>query len=161
MQRLSHFAFCLTVFFAWMVTSSAQARTVTLDEVLQSSLDNFPVIRAALSDIEAARGELLRTKGPFDLTLNNTLSARIRGFFSGDFHDTELTKRFQDFNARVSLGYRQSDGDFPIYEDILFTNEDGEVSLTVALSLLRNRDIDQDRFNILPGELGVDQSRLR
>ena len=131
---------------------------VSLDQVLKSSAKNFPEIQIALARIEERRGGIQEAKGAFDAQLNNTTYNRFRGFFTGDFNDTQIVKPFQDFNAEVAVGYRISDGDFPIYQDYFFTNERGEASLKIALSLLRDRDIDPDRFKLTQSQLELNEA---
>lgn len=154
------FACVIALAFLPSTGHAEKVNTLELEDVLQSSIMHFPQIHAALNDVESARGALLGARGPFDLTLNSTVSSRFRGFYSGDYFDTEVTKRFTDYNAEVAVGYRRSDGDFPIYQDYFFTNDGGEASLRVAFSLLRDRDINADVFKIFENEIGLNQSLL-
>ena len=138
----------------------AQGPALELDEVLASSLRHFPQILAAVEKTQAQAGKLLASEGAFDLQLENTTYTRALGYYDGKTVDSKLVKPLPAFNAKVYGGYRISDGEFPIYEDELFTNGGGEFKLGAVFSLLRDRDIDERRFALRDNTLALAQTEL-
>lgn len=135
----------------------AQAE-LTLDDVLASSMQHFPKIKEAQSKQEARIGAVTQALGQFDASLDNDTAIRTSGFYSGDMTSTRVVKPLQDFNARVSGGYRISDGTFPIYNDYFETRDRGEFNLELFFSLLRDRSIDERRFRLWNSELDLTQA---
>lgn len=140
--------------------SIAISQTIELEDVLKSSALNFPKIQEALAKIDETEGKITASLGAFDSTVEGSYYRRMSGFYSGRIQDTKIVKPFQNFNAKASIGYRRSDGTFPIYEDYFFTNDDGELNAKLSLSLLRNRDIDPRRFKLFQNKIELDQSKL-
>jgi len=120
---------------------------LALETVLAASARHFPRILESYAEREAAEGRAVAADGAFDLVLASEGRARASGFWSGRVLDNKVSKPFAPFGAQVFGNYRLADGTFPIYEDINFTNRIGEFKVGVILSLLRDRDIDQRRFN--------------
>ncbi len=136
------------------------APTLMLEDVLGSSLRHYPQILESKAAIDAQKGAVTASQGIFDLELNNDSYARPSGFYNGRITDTRLEKRLEGTNTRVYGGYRVAEGDFPIYEDKLFTNDGGEFSLGAMFSLLRNRAIDEERFSLMNNELQLNAAEL-
>ena len=137
----------------------AHADTPSLRDVLLSSGKHFPAISQAKAKRDAAEGEVQEALGAFDFTLNNDTTTRTSGFYDGKQTSSKFVKPLQDFNAKLSAGYRVSDGTFPIYEDYNFTNNGGEFNLEVFLSLLRDRDIDDDRLALWNSRLNAKKAQ--
>ena len=136
------------------------APPLLLDDVLRSSLDNFPQILAATDKMRAQAGNVLAKEGAFDLQLESNSYARATGFYDGTVIDSKIVKPLRALNAKVYGGYRVSDGTFPIYEDKYFTNDGGEFKVGAIFSLLRDRDIDERRFALRDSTLALAQTRL-
>ncbi len=149
----------LTIILVLMAQTSVAAE-LTLNAVLDSAKLHTPLIAEANANVRLADAEARAATGVFDLTLLQDNYARLSGFWDGKISNTQVSQRFADFNGRVYAGYRVSTGDFPIYEDILFTNSGGEAKLGVVFSLLQNRDFDQDRFAVLNGRLEKNRAEL-
>lgn len=129
------------------VAEVAQATTVLLPEaVLAASAQHHPQIEAAIARRQQAAGDALAAQGEFDTTISSTGRARLSGFWDGRFSDTQVSRQLRGYGAQVYGNYRLSGGSFPIYEDIAFTNEFGELKAGVLVSLLRDRTIDGRRF---------------
>ncbi|MBY0407059.1 MAG: TolC family protein, partial [Rickettsiales bacterium] len=92
--------------------------------------------------------------------LNQKAISRVSGFYSGDYADTQVTRRLSSSATRIYGGYRASDGDFPVYEDENVTLNRGEFNAGVALSLWRNRIIDEERFTFTDAELELKQKSI-
>jgi len=129
-------------------------------DVLESSATRFPDILESLAREAAARGDQLAAEGAFDLVFNADGFDRVSGFWTGGVVNTELQQNLRPFGAQVYGGYRVSDGTFPIYEDINFTNTGGEFKIGALFSLLRNRNIDKRRFKVEDARLASSQANL-
>jgi outer membrane protein TolC len=143
-----------------LLAGPAWSATLTLDDVLGSSLKHYPQILESRAGVQAQQGAVTAAQGIFDLELKNDSYARPEGFYDGRYTDTRIEKRFEGTNTRVYGGYRVSDGSFPIYEDKLFTNEGGEFALGAFFSLLRDRAIDEQRFTLMNSELQLNAAEL-
>jgi outer membrane protein TolC len=131
----------------WSCSSHANG-ALSPDEVLESARLHYPRILAAMQEQQVSRARIQEKEGAFDATLEQDVSSRLSGFYDGQQIDTRLVKPIPDFNSRVYGGYRISDGDFPIYEDRLITNDNGEILIGAELSLLRNSLIDDRRAEV-------------
>ncbi|AUX70585.1 transporter [Porphyrobacter sp. HT-58-2] len=130
------------------------------DEVLRSSALTFPAILEAFEREAAARSDQLSADGAFDLMLKGEYYDRLTGFYSGGFGKVEARQPLRPYGAEVFGSYRVSDGIFPTYENINYTNALGEAKVGALFSLLRNRDIDARRFAIEDTRLAASQARL-
>lgn len=149
--------FCAFLLF---FSAAVLSEELTLQEVLQSAQQHFPSIIAQQASREATAQQPDIAASAFDPVITNDSYARTTGSFDGRVTDTQLSKRIGVANARVYSGYRISRGDFPIYEDILFSNSGGETKVGVELSLLRDRTIDPERLALVTSELEVDSADL-
>ena len=125
-------------------------------ELLQRSAAHVPQILAAGADRRARAGAIQEAQGAFDTTISADSYSRVSGFYDGQLATTKISQPLEDYSAEVYGSYRLSRGSFPVYEDINFTNLGGELKLGVALSLLRDRDIDQRRFQRNDARLALD-----
>jgi outer membrane protein TolC len=130
------------------------------DAVLRSSALTFPSILEAFEREAAARSDQLSADGAFDLMLKGEYYDRLTGFYSGGFGKAEARQPLRPYGAEVFGSYRVSDGIFPTYENINYTNQLGEIKVGALFSLLRNRDIDARRFGIEDTRLAASQARL-
>lgn len=130
------------------------------DEVLRSSALTFPAILEAFEREAAARSDQLAADGAFDLMLKGEYYDRLTGFYSAGFAKGEARQPLRPYGAEVFGSYRVSDGTFPTYENINYTNALGEIKVGALFSLLRNRDIDSRRFAIEDTRLAATQAQL-
>ncbi len=140
--------------------SEAAAAPLLPEELLATSRERFPLILESLAQARAAAGSALAAQGAFDLVFSSDGFSRVTGFWDGSVVNTDVRRNVGAFGATVFGGYRISDGDFPIYEDINFTNTGGEVKVGALFSLLRDRDIDAQRFGVADARLAADQADL-
>ncbi|MEO1221080.1 MAG: TolC family protein, partial [Pseudomonadota bacterium] len=108
----------------------------------------------------AARSDQLAADGAFDLILEGEAYDRVTGTFSGGYAEVGARQPIAPLGAEVFGTYRLSDGTFPIYENIFNTNQLGEFKIGGLLSLLRDRRIDQRRFDVEDTRLASSQARL-
>jgi outer membrane protein, heavy metal efflux system len=145
---------------AWMVALAAlllapRARAeapLTLAEVLRSADDRYPLVIAALADLDAARGKLRAAEGGFDPSLkaSGTLAG---GGYPGQRVDVVVDQPTPLWGASVFAGYRLGLGTVPDYDGKLLTNQYGEVRGGLRVPLLRNGPIDKRRADIRRAEI--------
>ncbi len=140
--------------------NSQKTAELTLKEVVESAVKNYPQIFANQDKIRAAEANILAAKGVFDIRLKQDYTDRSRGFYDGKTYDTEIEKNLGTFGSKVYGGYRKSYGSFPSYEGGSITNNRGEFRVGTKFSLLKNRDIDQNRLSVILGNLGVEEAKI-
>lgn len=129
---------------------AAQAsRALTVTDLIAAIKIYHPVIQSAKARREQTDTEQQRAQGAFDLRLNQTTRSRVAGFYDGQYLDQSVTKPLAFSGVDVTAGYRYSNGDFPVYEDELFTQSAGEASLGIKVPLLRDRNIDARRMGLM------------
>lgn len=159
--RLACLAAMLAAAAQWFAAEAQPARDPLLpDEVLAASIERFPQILEGLARLRAAEGATLSAEGAFDLVFDADARSRVTGFWDGSYLKTEARQAFRNYGATLYGGYRLSDGNFPIYEDINFTNSGGEFKIGAIFSLLRDRTIDLRRFGVTDARLGERQAEL-
>ena len=127
---------------------TAREAPLRLDEVLASSANWAPQIVEALARVRAADARQLTAAGAFDLVFSAEGQARPIGYYDGTVAEAKLSAPLLSNGGQVYAGYRLSDGRFPIYEDRSYTNRAGEVKVGVIFALLRDRHIDERRFQL-------------
>ncbi len=157
LTRYSLFIAC----FAWLEVSAQvddeframAVEPTTLNAVLRSSARHFPSVQAAQAAIAEREGNLLAAEGVFDPRVDGGLYSRLGGYYDGTAADVGFYQSMPFMGAEVFADYSVSGGDFPIYEDQLVTTDFGQARVGVALSLLRDREIDDRRFAVSKAEL--------
>ncbi|MFK8031118.1 MAG: TolC family protein [Gammaproteobacteria bacterium] len=135
-------------------------RALTTEELLASSEKHFPLILQSLAKQRAAKATVQEAAGAFDLVFESEGFGRLSGFYDGRAISGTVKQPLRKYGASLYGGYKLSEGDFPIYEDINFTNTGGTFKIGVLFSLLRDRDIDKPRFDVTDAELGFRAASL-
>jgi outer membrane protein TolC len=141
-------------------TRATASTSTSLADVIRSTEQFYPSIQAARARIQETQGELLSANGAFDPRIDGAVSSRLSGFYNGTSGNTGLYQSLPFMGAEVFTEYSLSNGNFPVYEDELVTADAGEARLGFAVSLLRDREIDDERFEILKAELETDIAGL-
>lgn len=141
-------------------TRETANRRTSLADVILSTERFYPTIQAARARIEQTQGDLLSATGAFDPRIDGGLSSRLSGFYDGTSGSTGFYQSLPFLGAEVFSEYSLSGGNFSVYEDELVTANYGEARLGFAISLLRDRDIDDERFEVLKAELETDIAGL-
>ncbi|EED34512.1 outer membrane component of multidrug efflux pump [Luminiphilus syltensis NOR5-1B] len=139
---------------------TASDNYLRLEQVLDSAQQHFPKIMAALADRRAAEGDVTAALGAFDLVFDAEGFDRVDGFYDGQAIKGGAKQPLRPLGATVFSEYKLSNGEFPIYEDINYTNTGGTLAAGVLFSLLRDRDIDQRRFNEVDTRLALENADL-
>lgn len=136
--------------------SPAARPVLTLGEVLASSARFQPQILEAIAKVRSAEGKRLQAEGAFDTQVKAEGVGRLSGYYDGSYAGGTIERPIENFGGSYYGGYRISGGRFPIYEDERYTNVLGEIKAGAVLSLLRDRFIDDRRFNRGNAALDVD-----
>lgn len=164
LPRPNYIAASLLLFIS--CASNAQEFRVTAQEptlladVIKSTSEFYPTIQAAQARIREKQADSLAATGAFDPRIDGSVSSRLGGFYDGSVGGAGLYKNLPFLGAEVFTEYSISDGSFPVYEDQLITANTGEARIGLALSLIRDRDIDNERFAMLKAELETDIAGL-
>mgnify|MGYP001074909285 CR=1 FL=1 len=156
MRRLQKFLLAVTAGMACVI-ALAQDDPAPLgpQEVLESSLQHFPEILEAMARRRAASGSMTAAEGAFDLVFEAEGFGRATGFYDGTVMSGGVKQPLRTFGGNVYGGYSISRGDFPIYEDEYFTSLGGKLKAGVIFSLLRDRLIDERRYNLTDARLSA------
>ncbi len=131
---------------------------LSLDAVLRSVEDHFPLIAAADRDRDAADAELLAAEGAFDPQWRTRAAGGPVGYYNPLTLDSQVTQPTRLWGAQLFAGYRFGQGlsytGIPIYDGKVETNDYGEVRAGLTVPLLRNGPIDRARANIARAEHG-------
>src|SRR5690606_32448969 len=87
-------------------------------------------------------------------------SSRISGFYDGTVAKGGIKRNLGPLGTSVYADYRLSDGSLPLYEGANYTNDAGEIKVGALFSLLRDRDIDDRRFQQADATLAVRAAEL-
>lgn len=155
-SRLAHVLLSLVIVLGPTVSHGAVARTLTLDNVLVSVEEHYPLLAAASEERALADANLLSSQGAFDLRVGARSKLKPRGFYQtyegGAFAEQPTTL----WGAEFFGGYRIGAGNFAIWDGGQQTNDGGEFAAGVRLPLLRDRSIDKRRADMRKAEIGVD-----
>ncbi|WP_375188230.1 TolC family protein [Sphingobium yanoikuyae] len=126
-------------------TAGQPSTPLTLDEVLQSSARSAPDIIAALARARQAEGRAISAQGAFDTVFSVDARSRVEGYYDGTLIDSKVERPLTGNGGYVYGQYRNSRGDFPVYEDKAYTNRAGELKIGALYALMRDRLIDARR----------------
>ena len=144
--RLLRGFFC--VLYALPCFSQVNA-TLTLMDVLHSVRLHYPQIKIAHLEINKTHGEYIRSLGKFDPSFNfNTASQPVGGYIN-NYGNTEINLPTFYNGVKFFGGYRNGNGNWPIYYQNYLTNSGGEYRAGLSLPLLRDRLIDKERTGLL------------
>ena len=129
-------------------------------DVLEASEEHFPSILKAIAERQVAEGRVTEALGAFDLVFSSDGFDRFEGFYDGIAVTNKAVKPLRPLGAQIYGEYSISNGDFPIYEDVNFTNTGGTAKLGFLFSLLRDRDIDSRRFGQIDAQLALEQADM-
>jgi len=149
----------LAVVLLFLVVAPAWA--ITPKEVVDSSLKHYPQVIEAFLNVQEKDGDLREAEGAFDARLRGEVDAKTDGFYDGDYYSGQIEKAFPFLGSKVYGGYRNSVGEFPVYEGKYDSSTQGQRFAGVSLSLLRNSLIDINRYKVRMAEQNKIQSELQ
>jgi len=129
--------------------ASPKTQKLSLVNVLQSIYTNYPQLKIARLEIVKASGPFINAKGQFDPLLEVTSRSQPVGGYINNYGDTQLTIPTLYNGVKFFAGYRNGEGNWPIYYQNYLTNSGGEYRAGLSLPLLRDRLIDKERTGLL------------
>lgn len=129
--------------------ASPKTSGLSLLQVLQSIDLHYPQVKIARLEIAKASGAFINAKGQFDPSLEASTRSQPAGGYNNNYGDTQLTIPTLYNGVKLFAGYRNGEGDWPIYYQNYLTNSGGEYRAGLSLPLLRDRLIDKERTGLL------------
>jgi len=120
------------------------AGPLTLDEVLNSVEQSYPLLVAAAQERAVAAGEQLSARGAYDHVLTAENFTGAPGYYQTNRAGMKL-ERYTLPGGKVMGGYRIGRGSFEPWYQERQTNDGGEFKVGFEQSLLQGRDIDKRR----------------
>ena len=135
---------------------SAASEEVTTQKIITSITENHPKLLALDANEQQIKQGIQAAEGAFDIRLQQNTKLKISGFYDGNYLSQSLVKPLRFMGGRLTSQYRISDGTFADYDGGYETRSGGEASVGIALSLLRDRDIDSRRVAVSNAKLAVE-----
>lgn len=126
-----------------------ETQKLSLLHVLQSIDTHYPQVKIARLEVIKASGALVNAKGQFDPSLEASTRSQPAGGYINNYGDTQLTIPTLYNGVKLFAGYRNGEGNWPIYYQNYLTNSGGEYRAGLSLPLLRDRLIDKERTDLL------------
>lgn len=134
---------------------------ITREALLASSRERYPEILATMADRAAASGERFAAEGVFDLFLESDARGWFEGFYQGSaVASVGVERRFYSRGGGFYGQYKLSEGDLPVYEDLAFTNNLGELKIGAVFALMRDSAIDPERALITDLSIAEQQAAV-
>ena len=125
----------------------AASAPLELAEVLAASRFHAPQVLEALARVRGAESRVLTTEGAFDTLFSANAEARPTGFYDGAEAGFRLSQPLATNGGSVYGGYDISRGSFSSSQSGNNTAQLGRLTVGTMFALLRDRDIDERRFN--------------
>lgn len=135
------------------------AKTVHLNDVLDSARQYYPKIAAAYANIDVAKAQLMQANGAFDPKLLSEFDSEPSGGYQHNYNNTELTIPLVAGGAKLFAGYRIGRGNWPIYDQNFLTNSGGEIRYGLEVPLLNGFMIDPERTKRQNKKFGIFQNQ--
>lgn len=132
--------------------------TIRIEDVLLSVEYHFPLILAALEEVELAEGKLLSAQGGFDLMLGSKGAAELDGFYESERLDFTVEQPTTLWGTSLIGGYRVGRGDFADYDGKAKTLKGGEFRAGLSVPLLQGGRIDERRVEVWRAQLERDRT---
>ncbi len=139
-------------------SASGVPAQLSLEDVLRSADENFPLLQAMRLEGEARAFAEREALGAFDTSLGMAGDLRPEGFYENYGGSAYVDQPTRWWGSRFYARYRYAEGDFPSYEGGRQTDGSGEVRLGVDLPLLRGGPIDRSRLALRAAR--IDQQRF-
>lgn len=136
------------------VNEVADRELLKLDDVIDSVIASYPLLRSAMFGRNIAQGDLLAASGEFDLKLKADSLNMPLGFYE-NYRQAVGTEQPLFGGGSVFGGYRIGTGNFPVYYGERATKLGGEFKAGATIPLAQNRNIDDRRAGVWRGNWEV------
>ena len=120
-----------------------------LTKILESIDSHYPQVKIARLEVIKASGVYINAKGQFDPSLEVNTRSQPAGGYINNYGDTQLSVPTLYNGLKLFAGYRNGEGNWPVYYQNYLTNSGGEYRAGLSLPLLRDRLIDKERTGLL------------
>lgn len=131
---------------------------ISIEDVIRSVEAHFPLILAALEEIEIAAGQVQSAEGAFDTKLSSKQKYALEDYYENERIDVGFEQPTTLYGATFLGGYRVGRGDFAVYDEAAETNESGEVRLGVLVPLLQGGRIDPARVSLWQARIALESA---
>ena len=132
------------------------AKPLLLPEVLASAERAYPTLLATIQERAIAQGKRLGAEGAFDAKFKSGGGTNQYGFYKNRTQEAKVEQPFRTWGGEIFGGYKRGQGNFGPWEQDLLSLSRGEWSGGLRLALLRGREIDTRRADIMLAELGIE-----
>lgn len=140
-----------------VVAEAALVAAPTVNEVVRSVVEFFPLIQQATAGRQIASGEVLAASGAFDHKLDFTADSQPLDFYENHRSGIGI-KRDTTWGGRTFAGYRIGRGVYEPWYQERETNKGGEFKVGFTAPILRDRVIDANRSELWQAQ--VERSRV-
>ncbi|MFO0665425.1 MAG: TolC family protein [Polyangiaceae bacterium] len=141
-------------------TSTWASAQLSLDDVVMSAEQAYPLLRAAELENKIAVADMKSAEGSFDLSWRTRGTITPVGYYESVRVESVVEKPTAIWGSSVFAGYKLGTGKFAVYDGGRQTLEYGEVRAGVNVPLVRNGPTDRRRASLERAELGLDIAKL-
>lgn len=127
---------------------------LSLEQLMGSVVQQFPLVLSALEEQQIASGRAQAAQGAFDLKVAAESMNLAEGFYENYRHAVKAEQATW-MGGSLYGQYRLGDGDFQPWYKERETNEGGELKVGWLTPLLRGREIDERRAEIMKADLDL------
>jgi hypothetical protein len=136
-------------------TVEVHSKGLTLDKVIENSKKHYPLLLNLIENKKFFSEKVNESLGAFDTQLDLSTGQKLGGYYDGDSFEAKISKPLRFLNSKIYTSYRESEGQFPLYENGQKTLNSGETKLGVSFSLWRDRSIDSKRLKLANSKLDL------
>ncbi len=134
----------------------ASAAPLLLEDVLSSAEASYPLLLAAIQERAMAEGKVVSAEGAFDTKLAVKSEMNQFGYYRNRTNAAQIEQPIADWGGEIFGGYKRGQGNFGPWEQDLLSLSGGEWSGGVRMPLLRNRETDEQRTDLLLARLAIE-----
>lgn len=132
-----------------------KAEVLYLEQVLTEVEQHFPRIKVAQFGVEQAQANKQVREGAYDLQFGIDANAMPSGYYDSTRVATTIEQLTTLSGMKFFGAYSITDGEWPIYDGKMVTDNGGEVRVGLDLPILKDRSIDQPRAELKNAETGI------
>ncbi len=133
---------------------------VTESEVVDEVLSQFPAVQISQQNVKVSEAQELAARGAFDIVLEGQWRD-TSGDYENSVFESRIVKPTALFGLDLYGGFRESQGEIPIYYGEDETLDRGEWNFGVRLPLLRGFAIDSRRATLNRSKLQLNRQTLQ
>ena len=143
------FILLILAFVSLTFCTHIASASLHLEDILESTENHFPELKAAFFEVEKAQATYLARQGRFDPRVRIYNRSTPLGGYENNYVNNELIVPTLINGLTFFTGYRLGQGDFEIWDQYHLTNSSGEFKAGFEIPLLRNSAIDQNRADLV------------